>query len=158
MGFPGGSDGREPACNAGVLVSIPGLGRSPGGEHGNPFQYSCLENLHGQRSLGGYSPGRCKELDSTEQLSRNTSTRTFSQWMSAAITSIPATLSFDIFVEDEGGVLFQTPFFSMTAVSDYGISFSMGGFLHLDFVHSWGKYVCSLHSVANAALRTMHTA
>ena len=56
--------------------------------------------------------------------------------MSAAITSIPATLSFDIFVEDKGGVLFQMPFFSVTAVSDYGISISMGGFLHLDFVHS----------------------
>ena len=35
---------------------IPGLGRSPGGGHGNPFQYSCLENPHGQRSLAGYSP------------------------------------------------------------------------------------------------------
>ena len=33
--------------------SIPGLGRSPGGEHGNPLQYSCLENFHGQRSLVG---------------------------------------------------------------------------------------------------------
>ena len=36
--------------------SIPGLGRSPGGGNGNPFQYSCLENPHGQRSLAGYSP------------------------------------------------------------------------------------------------------
>ena len=35
---------------------IPGLGRSPGGGHGNPFQYSCLENPHGQRSPAGYSP------------------------------------------------------------------------------------------------------
>ena len=35
---------------------VPGLGRSPGGGHGNPFQYSCLENPHGQRSLKGYSP------------------------------------------------------------------------------------------------------
>ena len=35
--------------------SIPGLGRSPGGGHGNPLQYSCLENPHGQRSLAGYS-------------------------------------------------------------------------------------------------------
>ena len=34
--------------------SIPGLGRSPGGGHGNAFQYSCLENYHGQRSLAGY--------------------------------------------------------------------------------------------------------
>ena len=36
--------------------SIPGLGRSPGGGHDNPLQYSCLENPHGQRSLAGYSP------------------------------------------------------------------------------------------------------
>ena len=35
---------------------IPGLGRSPGGGHGTPFQYSCLENPHGQRSPAGYSP------------------------------------------------------------------------------------------------------
>ena len=44
MGFPGGSDGEESACSAGDLVSIPGLGRSPGGEHDNPLQYSCLGN------------------------------------------------------------------------------------------------------------------
>ena len=35
---------KESACNAGVPGSIPGSGRSPGGGHGNPFQYSCLEN------------------------------------------------------------------------------------------------------------------
>ena len=51
------------------LGSIPGLGRSPGGRHGNPFQYSCLEKPHGQRSLVGYSPWGRKELDTTEQLS-----------------------------------------------------------------------------------------
>ena len=45
MGFPGGSDGKESACDAGDLGSIPGLGRSSGGGHGNPFQYSCLENF-----------------------------------------------------------------------------------------------------------------
>ena len=45
MGFPGGSDGKKSACNAGDLGLIPGLGRSPGGGHGNPLQYSCLENL-----------------------------------------------------------------------------------------------------------------
>ena len=39
---------------------------SPGGGHGNPFQYSCLENPHGQRSLVGYSPGGRKKLDMTE--------------------------------------------------------------------------------------------
>ena len=49
--FPGGSDSKESACNAGDLGLIPGLGRAPGGEHGNPLQYSCLENPHGQRSL-----------------------------------------------------------------------------------------------------------
>ena len=42
--FPGGSDGKEPACNAGDLGSVPGLGRSPGGGNGNSLQYSCLEN------------------------------------------------------------------------------------------------------------------
>ena len=42
--FPGGSDGKEPACNAGDLGSVPGLGRSPGEGNGNSLQYSCLEN------------------------------------------------------------------------------------------------------------------
>ena len=42
MDFPGGSDGKESACNVGGPGSIPGLGRSPGGGHGNPLQYSCL--------------------------------------------------------------------------------------------------------------------
>ena len=44
MGFPGGSDGEESACNAGNLDSIPGSGRCPGEGNGNPLQYSCLEN------------------------------------------------------------------------------------------------------------------
>ena len=41
--FPGGSDGKESACNAGDLGSIPGQRRSPGGGHDKPLQYSCLE-------------------------------------------------------------------------------------------------------------------
>ena len=45
MGFPGGSDDKESACHAGDLGLIPGLGRSPGGEHDSPLQYSRLENL-----------------------------------------------------------------------------------------------------------------
>ena len=53
LGFPGVSDGKESACNPEDLGWIPGLGRSPGGGHGNPLQYSCLENPHGQRSLAG---------------------------------------------------------------------------------------------------------
>ena len=44
MGFPGGSDGKEFACNAGDLGLILGLERAPGGGHGNPLQYSCLGN------------------------------------------------------------------------------------------------------------------
>ena len=42
--FPGGSDSKVSACNVGDPGSIPGLGRSPGEENGNPLQYSCLEN------------------------------------------------------------------------------------------------------------------
>ena len=66
LAFPSGLDGKESACSAGDLGSVPGLGRSPGGGRGNPLQYSCLENPHGQRSLVGYSPWDRKELDTTE--------------------------------------------------------------------------------------------
>ena len=55
------------ACNTGDLDSIRGLGRSPGGSHGNPLQYSYLENPHGQWSLVDYGPQGHKELDTTEQ-------------------------------------------------------------------------------------------
>ena len=51
LGFPGGSDGKESTCNVGDPATIPELGRFPGGGHGNPLQYSCLENPLGQRSL-----------------------------------------------------------------------------------------------------------
>ena len=44
MGFPGGSDGKESACNAGDPGSVPESGRSPGAGNNNPLQYSCLEN------------------------------------------------------------------------------------------------------------------
>ena len=49
-----------------TIGSIPGLGRSPGGGHGNPLKYSCLGNPHGQRSLVRYSPWGHKELETTE--------------------------------------------------------------------------------------------
>ena len=69
LGFPGGSDRKESSCNAGNMGLIPGLGRSLEGGHGNPLQYSCLENPQGQRSLVGYSPWGRKESDTTERLS-----------------------------------------------------------------------------------------
>ena len=63
--FPGGSDGKASAHNAGDPGSIPGSGRSPGEGNGNPLQYSCLENpMDG--GVVGYSPWGCKELDTTE--------------------------------------------------------------------------------------------
>ena len=68
-GFPGGVDSKETTCSAGDLGLVPGLGRSPGGGHGNPLQYSFLENPHGQRSLVGCNPWGCKELEMTERLS-----------------------------------------------------------------------------------------
>ena len=64
--FPWGSDGKESVCNVEDLGSIPGSERSPGKGLGNPLQYFCLENPHGQRSLVGYSPWGRKELDMTK--------------------------------------------------------------------------------------------
>ena len=69
LGFLVGSDGKESTCNVGDLVSIPEVGRSPGGGLGNPLQYSCLENPHGQRGMAGYSPSGHKESETTERLS-----------------------------------------------------------------------------------------
>ena len=68
MGFPGDSDGRESACNAGDLGSIPGWEDPLEEGLDNPL-YCCLENPHGQRSLAGYSPWGPRELDMTERLS-----------------------------------------------------------------------------------------
>jgi len=51
--FPDGSNSKESACSVGDLDSIPELGRSPGGGHGKPFQYSYLENPHGEWNLVG---------------------------------------------------------------------------------------------------------
>ena len=64
--LPSGSDGKESTRNVGDLGFILELGRSPGGGHCNPFQDSCLENPHGQRSLASYSPWGHKESDTTE--------------------------------------------------------------------------------------------
>ena len=71
LGFPVGSDSQESACYAGHLGPIPGLGRSPGGGHGNPIQDSGLENPHGQTRLAGYSPWGHQESDTTERLTQH---------------------------------------------------------------------------------------
>ena len=60
-GFPGDSAGKESACNAGDLGSIPELGRSPGEGKGYPLQYSAPGEFHGQ-----YIPWGRKEVDTTE--------------------------------------------------------------------------------------------
>ena len=67
LGFPGGSDSKESACNAGDLGLIPGSGRSPGEGNGNPLQYSCLENSMDRGAWWAtvYAVGR-KESDTTE--------------------------------------------------------------------------------------------
>ena len=67
LDFPGGSDGKESACNAGDSGLIPGLGRSSGEWNGNPLQYSCLEN---SMDIGAWqaSPWGHRESDMTEQL------------------------------------------------------------------------------------------
>ena len=57
---------KNPPAMQGDLGLIPGLGRSRGVGKGNPLQYACLENPHGQRSLVGYSPWGRKESDTTE--------------------------------------------------------------------------------------------
>ena len=68
MGIPGGSGVKHPFANAGDTGDkslIPGLGKSPGGGHGNPLQNSCLENPR-QRNLVSYSLKGGKQLDTTE--------------------------------------------------------------------------------------------
>ena len=55
LGLPDGSVSKESTCNADDLGLIPELGSSAGEGNGNPLQYSCLENPHGQRSLVGYT-------------------------------------------------------------------------------------------------------
>ena len=69
MGFPGGSDGKAPVCNAGDPGLIPGLGRSPGEGNGSPLQHSCLENpMDGgawQATVHGVAKSRTRLSDFT---------------------------------------------------------------------------------------------
>ena len=80
-------------ANAGDLRDkgcIPGSGRSPGGGHGNPLRYSCLEKPHGQRSLVGYSPWGHKESDMTEWLT-----------LSLSVMNIPCHYSKGVWVQGD---------------------------------------------------------
>ena len=65
IGFPGGSDGKESACNAGDPGSIPGSGRSPGEEQGSPLQYSSLGNRMDRGAWRATVHGVAKELATT---------------------------------------------------------------------------------------------
>ena len=65
LGFPGGSAGKESACNEGDLGSIPGLGRSPRGGHDNPLQFSGLENAMDRGAWWATVHEFAKESDTT---------------------------------------------------------------------------------------------
>ena len=71
QGIPGGSDGKESACNVGHPGSIPVLGSSPGEGYGYPLQYSCLK-IPWTEEPDGQSPWGHKELDKTVQLTLKT--------------------------------------------------------------------------------------
>ena len=68
LDFPGGSDGKVSAYNAGDMGSDPGLKRSPGEGNGQPTPVLLPGKSHGWRSLVGYSPWSLKESDMTERL------------------------------------------------------------------------------------------
>ena len=68
LGLPWWLSGKEPACNAGDMGSIPGSGRAPGEGNGNPLQYSCLDNPMDSRAWWAIVHEVTKELDITEQL------------------------------------------------------------------------------------------
>ena len=88
LGLPCWLRGKESACNAGGvgdMGSIPGLGSSPGGGHGNPMPVFLSGESHGQRSLADYSPWCCKESDTTDALSTHTHAHTDS---SSSLTSV----------------------------------------------------------------------
>ena len=96
LGFPGGSVGKESAWNVEDLGLIPGLGRSPGGEHGNPLQCSCLENPQGQRINGGLQcmgsqrfghAWATKHSTHNESLSKITQQQLFHLFFSCILTS-----------------------------------------------------------------------
>ena len=68
LGFPGGPDNKESACNVGDPGLIPGLGLSPGEGNGYPLQYSCLKNFMDRGAWWATVDGVVKELNMTEQV------------------------------------------------------------------------------------------
>ena len=66
--------GKESVCNAGEVGSVPGWGRSPGGQHGNPLQYSCLKNPRGRGAWWAIVHRVTKSRTQLKQLSTNTHT------------------------------------------------------------------------------------
>ena len=75
LGFPGGSDCKESTCSAEDLGLISGLGRSPGGGHGNPLQYSCLENPMDRGVWWGTVHGVAQSQIRLKRLNNNTPSR-----------------------------------------------------------------------------------
>jgi len=71
ISFPGGSDGKESASNAGDLVLIPNVAKIPWSIKWQPTLVFLAGEFHGERRLVGYNPWSCKELDTTEQLTHN---------------------------------------------------------------------------------------
>ena len=149
LGFPGGRDGKESACNEGVLGSIPGLGRSPGGGLGNPLQYSCLENPHWQRSLEGYSLWGCKESDITERLSTAQHIHLWNHHHSHCnrhihllqkCPHVPLFFSFRVKTPDMRSMLFQT-FSVLLPVGTmlYSRSLELIHFVYLNQYNNWKK-------------------
>ena len=82
MGFSGGSNNKESTFNTGDLGLIPRLGRSPGGRHSNPFQYSCLENPMARGVWWAkYCPWGHKESDPTSNLAHTHTMRDDYTWL-----------------------------------------------------------------------------
>ena len=111
MGFPRGSDSEESACNVGDRRSIPGLGRTPGRGHGNPLQYTLLENPHGVEV-----PGRL----GSQRLGQDCATK-HSAYMYVYITHFTPTALMSSFLLSyhETGVLIKYSFKILFKNSNY---------------------------------------
>ena len=100
LGFPDSSNGKEPACNVGDLVLIPGWGRSTGEMHGNPLQYSCLENPTDRRAWWATVHGvRKSQTDMTQRLIHT--------WLINNVMMVPDVQQSDSVIHVHGSVLFK---------------------------------------------------